>query len=111
MLRRSKLEFYQDIIYVLAKRPLTIDGLAYESNTDCVHLQQLLDFLFIYGLVSIEITRDDKEFYFLTRRGMAISKSFSVTKRLEKLQANRQTESSQIAGLPEHRQEKIKRAK
>ena len=55
---------------------------------DCVLLQQRLDFLLKHNLVDIEIGRENKAFYVLTRRGMAISKTLILTKKLEKLQTN-----------------------
>jgi predicted transcriptional regulator len=83
--RRSRLELYADIIRVLAKRALTLDEIAFEVNTNCVTLEQKLDFLIKHDIVSIEISRDNKAFYVLTRRGVAIFRTFSITERLEKL--------------------------
>jgi predicted transcriptional regulator len=85
-MRRSKLEFYEDIINALAKKALTIDGLAFQGNMDCVTLQQRLDFLVKNNITDIEISRDNKTYYVLTRRGLAVSKTLRLAKRLEKLQ-------------------------
>jgi predicted transcriptional regulator len=85
--RRSKLESYQDIICVLAKKALPIDRLAFECNMDCIILQERLDFLATQNLVTVKYSVDDRAFYVLTNRGVAVSKTFTLAKRLEKLQA------------------------
>ena len=85
-MRRSKLEFYQDIISALVKRALTIDDIAFECNTSCVTLEPRLDFLVSHNIAAVEIRRDNKAFYILSRRGLAISKTLSIAKRLERLQ-------------------------
>jgi predicted transcriptional regulator len=87
-MRKSKLETYNDIISCLAEKALTIDSIAFKCDMDCVLLQQRLDFLLKHNLVDIEISLDNKAFYVLTRRGMAISKTLILTKKLEKLQTN-----------------------
>lgn len=95
-LRRSKLEFYQDIICTLAKKALTIDALAYECNMDCSNLQERMNFLVNQNLVSIEISQDNVAFYVLTRRGAAISKTFKLAKQLERLQTKPDSENSEL---------------
>ena len=110
-MRRSKLELYEDIICTLASKAFTLDGLAFECNLNCITLQQHMDFLINNDIVSIEISRDDKAFYVLTRRGAAISKTLAVTKRLEKLQTQPETEDETIqaiAALSERIKEKAK---
>ena len=87
-MRKSKLETYEDIIGCLAEKALTIDSIAFKCGMDCILLQERLDFLLKHNLVDIEISRDNKAFYVLTRRGMAISKTLILTKKLEKLQTN-----------------------
>ena len=87
-MRKSKLETYEDIIGCLASKAQTIDGIAFKCGMDCVLLQQRLDFLLKNNIVEIEISRDNKIFYVLTRRGIAISKTLLLTKKLEKLQTN-----------------------
>jgi len=84
-MQRSKLELYEEILYALVKRHLTIDSIAYACNIDCVALRKRLEFLQQQGLV------EEKEFrkgtcYVLTRRGLAIFRTLALTKRLEKLQ-------------------------
>ena len=84
-MQRSKLELYEEILYALVKRHLTIDSIAYACNIDCVSLRKRLVFLQQQGLVT------EKDFskgtcYVLTRRGLAIFRTLALTKRLEKLQ-------------------------
>jgi predicted transcriptional regulator len=87
-MRKSKLELYEEIIYALAKNALTVDGIAFQCNTSCVTLKARLTFLLTHNLVAIEASRDNREFYVLTQRGVAISKTLAITKRLEKLQTH-----------------------
>jgi predicted transcriptional regulator len=87
-MRRSKLEHYEEIIRSLAKNALTVDGIAFQCNTSCVTLQGRLDFLLTHNLVTLEVTRDNRAVYVLTKRGIAISKTLAITKRLEKLQTH-----------------------
>lgn len=96
-MQRSKLELYQDIICTLAKKALTLDSLAFECDTNCVLLQDKLDFLINHDLVTIEISRDNKPFYVLSRRGVAVAKTLTIAKQLERLQA-----SSHPSGQPLH---------
>lgn len=84
---RSKLELYEAVLQALAKKPLTIDRIAFECNMNCVVLTQRLAFLTKNGLVQEGKCRN-KIAYALTRRGANISKTLAVTKRLEKLQVN-----------------------
>jgi predicted transcriptional regulator len=85
VMRRSKLELYQDIICALAQKAETADSLAFECSTDCTLLQQRMQFLVQNNIVTIEVSRDNLAFYVLTRRGVAIAKTLSMTKRLDKL--------------------------
>ena len=88
---RSKLELFEDIICSFAKKALTIDDIAFKCNASCVLLQDKLEFLLKNDIVNIEISKDNKVFYALTRRGLAISKTLVITKRLQKLQTSQQT--------------------
>ena len=85
-MRRSKLELYTDIICALARRALTMDEIAFQCSTNCLTLQEKMDFLVKHDVVSIEVGRDSRAFYVLTRRGVSIFRTFSITKNLEKLQ-------------------------
>ena len=87
-MRRSKLELFEEIICALAKNALTVDSIAFQCNTSCVTLQGRLDFLLTHNLVTLEVTRDNRAVYVLTKRGVAISKTLAITKRLEKLQTH-----------------------
>jgi predicted transcriptional regulator len=94
--RRSRLEIYADIIRSLAKQSLTLDEIAYEVSTNCLTLQDKLDFLVNHDIVSFEISRDNRVFYVLTRRGVAIFRTFSITERLEKLQGKNKTSAEAL---------------
>ncbi len=72
---------------MLVKKPLTVDSIAYETSMDCVLLQQRLDFLVKNCLVE-ETRYKKKKFYAVTRRGAAVYKTFSLTKRLKKLETS-----------------------
>ena len=112
-MRSSKLELYEDVICTLAKTALTIDGIAFECNMNCVTLEQRLDFLVKHDIVSIEVSRDNLAFYVLTRRGLAIAKTLAITKRLEKMQTNSEPEDESlqaIAAMSERDEEKANRA-
>jgi predicted transcriptional regulator len=84
-MHKSKLELYGEVLQALTKRSLTIDRIAFECNMDCVVLTQRLTFLAKNDLIQ-ECTFQNKIAYALTRRGLTVSKTLAVTKRLEKLQ-------------------------
>ena len=110
-MHRSKLEFYEDIINVLAEHALTVDGIAFQCSTSCITLLARLDFLTANNIVAIEFSRDNRAFYVLTSRGVAISKTLAITKRLEKLQ-NRKVSSMVLEAVPvlfDEEEEKIGR--
>ncbi len=83
-MRRSKLESYEYILQVLARKPLNIDSIAYETNMDVAILKQRLEFLIKNGLVE-EINQKKKTSYALTERGVAVYRIFNLTTPLEKL--------------------------
>jgi len=93
-MRRSRLELYVDIICALAHKALTTDEIAFQCNTNCLTLQQKLDFLVEHDIVSIEVSQDNRPFYVLTRRGVSIFKTFSIARNLEKLQGNPQIQEA-----------------
>jgi predicted transcriptional regulator len=106
---RSKLEHYEDVICTLAKKALTIDDIAFECNTSCVLLQSQLEFLVKNDIVNLEVSRDNRIFYVLTRRGLAISKTLTITKRLQKLQTPQQSseeDSQEVPSFHEGEEEK-----
>jgi predicted transcriptional regulator len=96
---RSKLELYEEVLRALAKKPLTIDGIAYECNMDCIVLRQRLDFLSKNGLIQ-EQEYKNKTVFALTKRGIAIFKTLTITKRLEKLQTTSKKLNNALQMLP-----------
>ncbi len=86
-MRKSKLEAYEDVLRILASKPLTLDAIAFVGNLDCGILRERMDFLMEYELVE-ERMQQKKIVYAITNRGLAIYKTLSLTKRLEKLQAD-----------------------
>jgi predicted transcriptional regulator len=93
-MRRSRLELYVDIICSLSQRALTVDEIALQCITNCVTLQEKLDFLVEHDVISFEVSNDNRTFYMLTRRGVSIFKTFSIAKHLEKLQGPPQTKEA-----------------
>jgi predicted transcriptional regulator len=81
-MRRSKLEAYEEILEVLAKKPLTIDEIAYKANMDCIILKQRLDFLIKNKLVK-EQTSKRKRAYSITERGLSVLRFLSSKKHLK----------------------------
>ena len=98
-MRRSKLELYEAILNALADKRLTVDAIAYACNMDCIALRQRLDFLMKSGLVE-ERTYKTKMRYALTRRGLAIYKTLTITRRLEKLQTTVKVVDEALKMLP-----------
>ena len=111
-MRMSKLEFYEDIINALAKKAQTIDGIAFECNTNCVLLEKRIEFLAVNNIVTAT-RRDNRIFYVLTRRGLAIFKTLVIAKRLESLQTTPQTSTKALPTVfssPECNEEKTRKA-
>lgn len=81
-MRRSKLEAYQEILGVLAKKSLSIDMLAYEANMDCILLGQRLEFLIKNKLVK-EQNAKRKKMYSITEKGLSVLKFLSSKKQLK----------------------------
>jgi predicted transcriptional regulator len=112
-MRRSKLELYEDILTALVDRRLTVDAVAYACNMDCIALRQRLDFLLKSGLVE-EKTYNKQTRYALTRRGLAIYKTLTITRRLEKLQTTIQNVDEALKMIPalsEYNEETPKRTR
>ena len=110
-MRRSKLELYEDILTALADKPLTVDAVAYACNMDCIALRQRLNFLAKNGMVE-ENNYKKRKRYALTRRGLAIFKTLTIARRLEKLQTTikKMDEAlKMIPALSEYNEEKTKR--
>jgi predicted transcriptional regulator len=98
-MRRSKLELYEDLLRALVDKPLTIDSIAYKCNMDCVALRQRLDFLFKKGLIEEENYKK-KTFYALTKRGLSIFKTLTITRHLDKLQTPTKIIDNALQALP-----------
>jgi len=110
-MQKSKLELYEDVLRALVDKPSTVDIIAYECNMDCVALRQRLDFLMKNGLVEEEIC-NKKTVYSLTRRGLAIFKTLTITRRLEKLQTTIRMIDEALQAIPalsEYNEENTKR--
>jgi predicted transcriptional regulator len=110
-MQRSKLELYGEILCALVRRHMTVDGIAYACNMDCVALRQRLEFLTQNGLVE---ERNFKRItcYALTRRGLAIFKTLALTKRLEKLKTTMKKVDEALQAIPstsEYSKEKERR--
>jgi len=99
-MRKSKLEFYEDIICTLARKALTIDDLAFHCNMNCTTLQQRLEFLVKNNITSTEIGHDNRKFYTLTRRGLAIFKTFCIARFLEKHQTSAKQAEQSLQEIP-----------
>jgi predicted transcriptional regulator len=111
--RRSKLELYADILTALADKCLTVDAIAYACNMDCIALRQRLDFLVKNGMVEEKNYKKRKR-YALTRRGLAIFKTLTITKRLERLQTTIKKMDDALKMIPalsEYNEETPKRPK
>jgi predicted transcriptional regulator len=112
-MRRSKLELYEDILTALADKPLTVDAIAYACNMDCIAIRQRLNFLAKNGMVE-ENNYKKRKRYALTRRGLAIFKTLTITRRLERLQTtikNMDDALKMIPALSEYNEETPKRPK
>ena len=110
-MQRSKLELYEEILYALVNKRMTVDAIAYACNMDCVALRKRLEFLLQQGLVE-EKTFRNVTCYILTRRGLAIFKTLALTKRLEKLQTTMKKIDEALQAIPslsEYSTEKSKR--
>ncbi len=106
-MRRSKLEAHEDILDALSQTPLTLDSLAYKCKMDCFLLNKRLEFLLKNSLVE-EAYINKKLLYQLTRRGVAIQKTLSITKRLEKLQTRTNTPIQTIPAVPKENQRRTR---
>jgi predicted transcriptional regulator len=98
-LRQSKLEFYQEILCALAKKPATVDEIAYQCNMNCINLKGRLAFLKEHGLLE-QNTEDKKRVFALTRRGYSVYQTLSIAKNLEKLQTTAKTMNATLQTLP-----------
>jgi len=86
-MRKSKLRYYEDIISVLYNKAKTIDEIAFNLNMDCLALKVKLDFLLENSLVE-ERQNNMVRVFALTKRGLAILKTITISKQLAKLRNN-----------------------
>ena len=86
-MRRSKLMLYEEILCSLSDNSKTIDEIAYSINMDCITLIARLEFLLKNKLIEEKINKKNTLFT-LTKRGLAINKTLTITKQLKKLQNN-----------------------
>lgn len=98
-MQRSKMELYEEVLFALVNKRLTVDAIAYECNMDCLTLRRRLDFLFENNLVE-EKTLSKKKCYELTSRGLAVTKTLLITKKLEKLQTSIKVIADTLHTLP-----------
>lgn len=98
-MRKSKLESYEEILGVLVKKPLTIDKIAYETSMECTVLKQRLGFLIKHGLVGERLS-GKKTTYAITERGLAVYRTLSFQKYLEKVANTIRTMDEAIHVIP-----------
>ncbi len=99
LMRKSKLELYEDLLNALIDRYLTVDSLAYECSMNCVAVGRRIEFLVRNGLVK-ENRCNTKTLYSLTARGVAICKTFAITERLEKMKTTIKIIDEALHALP-----------
>lgn len=98
-MRRSKLETYEAILSAIAKRPLTVDSIAYKTNMDCTLLGQFMDSLIKNGLVKERFTRG-KRFYAITERGLSVFRALSFQRYLDKIAKSVKAMSEAVETAP-----------
>lgn len=98
-MRKSKLECYEEILGTLVKKPLTIDKIAYETSMECTVLKQRLNFLMKNSLVEERVS-GKKTAYGITERGLAVYRTLSFQKYLEKVASTIRTMDEAIHVIP-----------
>jgi predicted transcriptional regulator len=98
-MRKSKLESYEEILGVLVKKPLTIDTIAFETGMECTIVRQRLDSLIKNGLVN-ERASSKKAMFAITERGLAVYRTLSFQKYLEKVANAIRTMDEAIQVIP-----------
>ncbi len=87
ILRKSKLENYDDMLQALVDRYLSVDSIAFSCSMDCIQANERLGFLVKNGLVEKKQCHN-KTLYALTKRGTTVQKTLAVTKRLDELKVS-----------------------
>ncbi len=98
-MRKSKLETYEAILSALAKRPLTVDSIAYRTNMDCTILEQFLNSLMKNGLIQ-ETFAERKKVYAITERGMSVFRALSFQRYLDKIAKSIRTTNTTVETAP-----------
>jgi predicted transcriptional regulator len=98
-MRKSKLEQYEDVMGALVDKYLTVDSLAYACNMECLAVSQRLDFLIKNGLIQ-QKKCSKKVLYALTKRGLTVYRTLTVTRRLEKLKSNIRMMDEALQAIP-----------
>jgi predicted transcriptional regulator len=98
-MHRSKLESYEAILGAVAKKPLSIDRLAYRTNMDCRILSGYLTFLMANGVVE-ERNFGDKTFFAITERGATVFRTLDFQKYLKKLSKTLMTIDEAMQDIP-----------
>lgn len=83
-MKKSKLESYEAILEALVEKPLSVDDIAFTAGIDCTITDKHLRFLIRNELIS-ERTVDNRRLYALTERGIAVFKTLSFQKYLNKI--------------------------
>ena len=82
-LRRTKLEIYIDILFVLTQKgPLNLTHIRYEANVNSSILKEYLSFLIKQGLVEEYTTGKKRVAFIITPHGIAALKFFRVVKQV-----------------------------
>jgi len=98
-MHRSRLESYEAILGVLAKRPLGVDRLAYSTTMDCNILSEYLTFLMANGVVE-ERNFGDKKLFAITERGVTIFRTLDFQKCLKKFSKTFMTIGEAMQDMP-----------
>jgi predicted transcriptional regulator len=75
---------YETILEALAKKPLTIDRIAYTADVDCTVVSKYIDFLLENGLVEKRMHRT-KLLYAVTKRGLTVFRTLDRQRCLERI--------------------------
>lgn len=83
-MKRSKLESYEAILEALVEKPLSVDDIAFTTGIDCTVTNRHISFLLRNELIGERIV-DKRRLYALTERGIAVFKTLSFQKYLNKI--------------------------
>ena len=98
-MKRSKLELCESILEALVNKPLTIEGVSYEANIDCITLKKQMMFLIENGLVKERGERNKSRFA-VTERGIAVLKALNFQKYLIKIKDKIRAIDEAMEALP-----------